>query len=191
MRPAMRWLLSAALAVTAAPAMAQAPLNFNDLVGVWNLMYEDGQTGTFTFSKNTDGTPKVVVSTMAGGESVAKEVVIKGDTITFTRDIAVQGLSGSVDLHSQAGRWRAEGHRRRQAGRRRHTDTVYRDEGQAVKASASPCKDAARRAQKASFFAPFAIFEGFRVEREAVVYLVGENRLQRLQLGESSPASDG
>ena len=33
---------------------------------------------------------------MAGGESVAKEVVIKGDTITFTRDITAQGLSGSV-----------------------------------------------------------------------------------------------
>ena len=96
MRTAVRWLLSAALAVTAAPTMAQAPLNFNSLVGVWNLMYEDGQTGTFTFSKNDDGTPKVVVSTMAGGESVAKDVVIKGDTITFTRDIAVQGLSGSV-----------------------------------------------------------------------------------------------
>ena len=96
MRPAMRRLLSAALAVTAASAVAQATLNFNDLVGVWNLMYEDGQTGTFTFSKNNDGTPKVVVSTMAGGESVAKEVVIKGDTITFTRDIDVQGLSGSV-----------------------------------------------------------------------------------------------
>ena len=94
MRTAMRWLLSAALTVTAAPAIAQAPLNFNDLVGVWNLMYEDGQTGTFTFSKNTDGTPKVVVSTMAGGESVAKEVVIKGDTITFTRDIVA--LAGSV-----------------------------------------------------------------------------------------------
>ena len=92
----MRWLLSAALAVTAAPAMAQAPLNFNDLVGVWNLMYEDGQTGTFTFSKSDAGTPKVVVSTMAGGESVAKDIVIKGDTITFTRDIAAQGLSGSV-----------------------------------------------------------------------------------------------
>jgi hypothetical protein len=92
----MRWLLSAALAVTAASAVAQAPLNFNDLVGVWNLMYDDGQTGTFTFSKNDDGTPKVVVSTMAGGESVAKEVVIKGDTITFTRDIVAQGLSGSV-----------------------------------------------------------------------------------------------
>ena len=96
MRTAMRWLLSAALAVTAAPAIAQAPLNFNDLVGVWNLMYEDGQTGTFTFSKNTDGTPKAVVSTMAGGESVAKEVVIKGDTITITRDISVQGAAGSV-----------------------------------------------------------------------------------------------
>ena len=96
MRTAMRWLLSAALVVTAAPAMAQAPLNFNGLVGVWNLMYEDGQTGTFTFSKNDNGTSKVVVSTMAGGESVAKDIVIKGDTITFTRDIAVQGLSGSV-----------------------------------------------------------------------------------------------
>jgi hypothetical protein len=96
MRTAMRWLLSAAVAVTAAPAMAQAALNFNDLVGAWNLMYEDGQMGTFTFSKNTDGTPKVVVSTMAGGESVAKDVVIKGDTITFTRDINVQGATGSV-----------------------------------------------------------------------------------------------
>jgi hypothetical protein len=85
-----------AVAVTAAPAMAQAQLNFNDLIGKWDLMYDDGQTGTFTFSKNTDGTPKVVVSTMAGGESVAKQLVIKGDTITFTRDIAVQGLNGSV-----------------------------------------------------------------------------------------------
>ena len=96
MRTAVRWLLSAALFMTAAPAMAQAPLNFNDLVGAWNLMYEDGQTGTFTFSKNPDGSPKAVVSTMAGGESVAKEVVIKGDTITITRDINVQGAVGSV-----------------------------------------------------------------------------------------------
>ena len=96
MRTAMRWLLVAALAVAAVPAIAQAPLNFNDLIGVWNLMYDDGQMGTFTFSKNADGTPKAVVSTMAGGESVAKDVVIKGDTITFTRDITAQGLSGSV-----------------------------------------------------------------------------------------------
>ena len=96
MRTAMRWLLSAALVVTAVSAMAQAPLNFNDLVGKWNLMYEDGQSGTFTFSKNDDGTPKVVVSTMAGGESVAKEVVIKGDTIVITREINVQGAAGSV-----------------------------------------------------------------------------------------------
>ena len=96
MRTTMGWLLSAVLAVTAASAFAQAQLNFNDLVGVWNLMYEDGQTGTFTMSKNADGTPKIVVSTMAGGESVAKNVVIKGDTITFAREIAAQGLSGSV-----------------------------------------------------------------------------------------------
>ena len=96
MRTALRWLPVAALVVTATPAIAQAPLNFNDLVGVWNLMYEDGQTGTFTFSKNPDGTPKAVVSTMAGGESVAKEVVIKGDTIVITREINVQGAAGSV-----------------------------------------------------------------------------------------------
>jgi hypothetical protein len=96
MRTAMRWLLSATFAVTAATAVAQAPLDFNSLVGVWNLMYEDGQTGTFTFSKNDDGTPKAVVSTIAGGESVAKSVVIKGDTIIFTRDISAQGLTGSV-----------------------------------------------------------------------------------------------
>jgi hypothetical protein len=60
------------------------------------MLYEDGQTGTFTFSKNPDGTPKAVVSTMAGGESVAKAVVIKGDTISFSRDIDVQALAGSV-----------------------------------------------------------------------------------------------
>jgi hypothetical protein len=96
MRTVVRCLLiSAALAVTA-PAVAQVTLDLTDLVGVWNLMYEDGQTGTFTFSKNADGTPKVVVSTMAGGESVARDIVIKGDTIVFTRDIAVQGLAGSV-----------------------------------------------------------------------------------------------
>ena len=101
MRTGRRWLLAAALAVAAVPAMAQAALNFNDLVGVWNLTYDDGQTGTFTFSKNDNGSPKVVVSTMAGGESVAKDVVIKGDTITFTRDINVQGLTGSVTYTAQ------------------------------------------------------------------------------------------
>jgi hypothetical protein len=52
--------------------------------------------GTFTMSKNADGSPKIVVSTMAGGESVAKDVAIKGDTITFTREITAQGLPGSV-----------------------------------------------------------------------------------------------
>ena len=97
MRRALGRLFSAvALIITAAAAAAHAPLNFNDLVGKWNLMYEDGQTGTVTFSKNPDGTPKAVVSTMAGGESVAKEVVIKGDTITITREINVQGAVGSV-----------------------------------------------------------------------------------------------
>ena len=96
MKTVLRWLLLAAVTVSAAPLMAQAALNFNDLVGVWNLTYDDGQMGTFTFSKNADGSPKAVVSTMAGGESTAKDVVIKGDTITFTRDINVQGLTGSV-----------------------------------------------------------------------------------------------
>ena len=96
MKTVLRWLLLAAVTLTAAPLMAQAALNFNDLVGVWNLTYDDGQMGTFTFSKNADGSPKAVVSTMAGGESTAKDVVVKGDTITFTRDINAQGLTGSV-----------------------------------------------------------------------------------------------
>jgi signal peptidase I len=96
MKTVLRWLLVAAVTVSALPLMAQAALNFNDLVGVWNLTYEDGQMGTFTFSKNADGSPKAVVSTMAGGESTAKDIVVKGDTITFTRDINAQGLTGSV-----------------------------------------------------------------------------------------------
>jgi len=96
MKTVLRWLLVAAVTVSALPLMAQAALNFNDLVGVWNLTYDDGQMGTFTFSKNADGSPKAVVSTMAGGESTAKDIVVKGDTITFTRDINAQGLTGSV-----------------------------------------------------------------------------------------------
>ena len=109
----------AALAVTAAPAMALAPLNFNDLAGVWSLKDNDGQTGSFMFSKNTNGTPKVVVSTMAGGESVSKDIVIKGDTITFMLDIAVHGTVRKRHLRGQAGRWRIKRYRRRQAGRPR------------------------------------------------------------------------
>jgi hypothetical protein len=126
----MRWLLLAALAVTAAPAMAQTALNFNDLVGKWNLMYEDGQTGTFTFSKNDDGTPKVVVSTMQGGESVAKEVVIKGDTIIITRQIDIQGLVGSVTYTAKLVEGALKGAGDVKLGDMPHSaDTVYGDEG--------------------------------------------------------------
>jgi hypothetical protein len=99
MTNAIRLWLTAAMCLTASMAMAQksSMLHLDDLVGVWNLTYQDGQTtGTFTISKNADGTPMIKVSTSAGGESEAKDITIKGDTITFTRDINVQGQTGSV-----------------------------------------------------------------------------------------------
>lgn len=99
MRNPMRLWLTAALSMIAVVAMAQSAtmLRLDDVLGVWNLTYEDGQTtGTFTISKTDDGKPMIKVSTSAGGESEAKDVMIKGDTITFTRDINAQGLTGSV-----------------------------------------------------------------------------------------------
>ena len=99
MRNAMRWCLAAALSTTAALALAQGPptLHLESLLGVWNLTYEGGQTtGTLTISKKADGTPMIKVSTSQGGESEARDVVIKGDTISFARDINVQGQTGSV-----------------------------------------------------------------------------------------------
>lgn len=95
----MRWCLAAALSTTAALALAQGSptLRLENLVGIWNLTYEGGQTtGTLTISKKADGTPAIKVATSQGGESEAKDIVIKGDTITFARDINVQGQTGSV-----------------------------------------------------------------------------------------------
>ena len=72
-------------------------LHLESLLGVWNLTYEGGQTtGTLTISKKADGTPMIKVSTSQGGESEARDIVIKGDTISFARDINVQGQTGSV-----------------------------------------------------------------------------------------------
>jgi hypothetical protein len=99
MRNAMRWGLAAALSMTVALALAQGPpaLHLESLLGVWNLTYEGGQTtGTLTISKKADGTPMIKVSTSQGGESEARDITIKGDTITFARDINVQGQTGSV-----------------------------------------------------------------------------------------------
>ena len=98
MRNAMRWCLAAALSTTAALALAQGPqLRLESLLGVWNLTYEGGQTtGTLTISKKADGTPAIKVSTSQGGESEARDIAIKGDTLTFARDINVQGQTGSV-----------------------------------------------------------------------------------------------
>lgn len=93
----MRMALAAALAVTATVTMAQATLDFDDLVGVWNLTYEGGQTGSFTMSKNDDGSPKIVVSTAQGGDSEARDIMIEGDMIKFGRDINLQGQSLSVN----------------------------------------------------------------------------------------------
>jgi hypothetical protein len=99
MRNTIRLCLAAALSMTAALAIAQSSpmLHLEDLLGVWNLTYEGGQTtGTFTISKKGDGTPMIKVSTSQGGESEARDIMIKGDTISFARDINVQGQTGSV-----------------------------------------------------------------------------------------------
>jgi hypothetical protein len=98
MRNAMRWCLAAALSTSAALALAQgSQLRLESLLGVWNLTYEGGQTtGTLTISKKADGTPAIKVSTSQGGESEARDIAIKGDTLTFARDINVQGQTGSV-----------------------------------------------------------------------------------------------
>jgi len=93
MRNTKRLLLAAALAVTTAPTFAQqtATVTLDDVVGVWNMTYEDGQTGKFTISKNQDGTPSIIVSTARGGQSAAREIVFKNDMMTFARDITLQG----------------------------------------------------------------------------------------------------
>jgi len=100
MRVTMRLALMAALVMSAVLAVAQAqkPLKLDDLVGVWNMTYLDGQgqTGKFTISKNADGTPKVSVSTVFG-DSEARNIVIEGDTITFIRDLSIQGVASRVN----------------------------------------------------------------------------------------------
>lgn len=68
----------------------------DQLVGTWNLAYESGVTGTFTISKNADGSPSIAVTTDQGGESTARDVKIENDTLTFARDINVGGQAGSV-----------------------------------------------------------------------------------------------
>ena len=93
-----RWLLAAALAATATAATAQnATLKVDDIVGVWNMAYTSGESGTFTITKNDDGTAKIVVQTTAGGQSEARDIRIEGDTVSFARDINVGGQAGSVN----------------------------------------------------------------------------------------------
>jgi hypothetical protein len=102
MRTLNRWTLAAALTVAAVSAMAQgAALKIDDLVGVWNMMYESGEGGTFTITKNADGTPKIVVQTTQGGQSEANDIVINGDTITFARTINAGGQAGSVNYSAK------------------------------------------------------------------------------------------
>jgi hypothetical protein len=102
MRSFNRWLLTAALVVTATAATAQSTtLKVDDIVGVWNMMYESGEGGTFTITKNDDGTARIVVQTTQGGQSEADDIAITGDTITFARTINVGGQAGSVNYSAK------------------------------------------------------------------------------------------
>jgi len=102
MRSLNRWLLTAAVAAIATSAAAQnATLKVDDIVGVWNMMYESGEGGTFTITKNADGTAKIVVQTTQGGQSDANNIVFNGDTVTFARTINVGGQAGSVNYSAK------------------------------------------------------------------------------------------
>ena len=90
--------LVAICAMTVVPVMGQneAPLRFDDIVGVWSLSYEDGATGTFTMSRQRNGTPNIIVTTDFGKSDV-RDIVIKGDTITFHREV-VDGLGQTIRI---------------------------------------------------------------------------------------------
>jgi hypothetical protein len=90
--------MTVVLVVTAASASAQSSLNLDQLLGTWNMSYENQgqQTGTIMISRNDDGTPKIMMSTTAGGDSEARDIKIDGDTLTYARDVSVQGQSLAV-----------------------------------------------------------------------------------------------
>jgi hypothetical protein len=101
----IRLPLAAVLAITAVVVivvvMAQnrAPLSSDDIVGVWNLTYDDGTTGTFTVSRKGDAAKVMVTTTF--GKSEARDVVIEGDTITFHREV-VDGLGQTLRIDYRA-----------------------------------------------------------------------------------------
>lgn len=90
--------MAAVLVVVAASAAAQSSLNLDQLLGTWNMSYENQgrQTGTIMISRNDDGTPKIMMSTTGGGDSEARDIKIDGDTLTYARDVSVQGQSLTV-----------------------------------------------------------------------------------------------
>lgn len=79
-------------------------LEVDELVGTWNMTYDNQlgpQTGTITVSKADDGSAKIVMATSGGGSSDAKNIAIDGDTLTFSRDVNVQGQSLAVNYTAQ------------------------------------------------------------------------------------------
>lgn len=87
----------AALLVVVPTSMA---LSVDDLVGVWNMSYDMGQgaqTGTITVTKAADGSAAITLNTQGGGSSTARNVMIDGDNLSFSRDISAQGQSLSVN----------------------------------------------------------------------------------------------
>ena len=99
MKRAIQLSLAAIWAMTVGPVMGQdeASLDFDEIVGVWSLNYENGQTGTFTMSKRLlVGMPRIIVTTEFG-ESEALDIAIEGDAITFRREI-IDGLGQTIRI---------------------------------------------------------------------------------------------
>lgn len=111
MKNMIRLLLAVGIGIAANPLIAQDgnELNFDRIVGVWSISYEDGQTGTFTMSKEDDGAPRIKVTTGQGGESEARDIQIEGDTIAFSRDVNMERETFSVNYQARLVNGKLEG----------------------------------------------------------------------------------
>lgn len=71
--------------VATAAAQDEASLDFDDFVGVWNMVYDNGQTPSLAISRADDGTPTILVRSQFG-ERTVRDIVVEGNEITFNHE---------------------------------------------------------------------------------------------------------